>query len=229
MDARDRLVLALDLESPRGCLELLGRVGDRIGRVKVGPRIFALGGLGFIRELVDGGYRVFLDLKLHDIPNTVALAVEALASHRIWALTVHAAGGFEMMRRAVECRGDMDILAVTVLTSLGEDVWAQVSPGCPMGDAIAYRARLAHRAGVQGLVCSPLDLEIVTSAAPGLATVVPGIRFQGGEVHDQARVMGPREAVASGASFLVVGRAILESPDPAGTIESMVEMMEVGN
>ncbi|MCX7828656.1 MAG: orotidine-5'-phosphate decarboxylase [Thermanaerothrix sp.] len=227
LSARDRLILALDVNSLDEAKGILDGIGESVTKVKIGPRLFAMGGLAFVGDVIRRGYQVFLDLKLHDIPNTVASAVEIFASAGLWALTVHAAGGEEMMRRASKLRGGTNILAVTVLTSLGEDQWERICPGCAMDAALVCRAKLAEQSGVQGLVCSPRDLRLVRGAAPNLFTVVPGIRIPGEDSHDQARVMGPSQAVKEGADFLVVGRPILEAQDRRSRIEQIVEMMEV--
>ncbi|EHM10107.1 orotidine 5''-phosphate decarboxylase, subfamily 1 [Thermanaerovibrio velox DSM 12556] len=227
LKARDRLILALDVNSLEEAIGVLNVVGDSVHRVKIGPRLFALGGLAFVQEVIQRGYQVFLDLKLHDIPNTVASAVDVFASTGLWALTVHAAGGEEMMKRASETRGGVNILAVTVLTSLGEDQWDRVCPGCSMDEALSHRAGLAQQSGVQGVVCSPRDLKLVKQKAPNLFTVVPGIRMPGENRHDQARVMGPSQAIKEGADFLVIGRPILEAQDKRSRVEHIVETMEV--
>ena len=225
MKMEERLILALDTSGTQEGEALLDRVG-RACKVKVGPRLFALGGERFVRGLVDRGHRVFLDLKLHDIPNTVAQAVEVYARWGLWALTVHTAGGRGMMRAAQEAAGSLLLLGVTVLTSLEGEAWAEAHRGCALEEALRDRAALAAAAGLGGLVCSPRDLGIVRGAAPGLATVVPGIRLAGDGVQDQARVDTPGRALAQGADYLVVGRSILGAPDPAEAATRVLREME---
>jgi orotidine-5'-phosphate decarboxylase len=172
------------------------------------------------------GGRVFLDLKLHDIPETVARAAASAARLGVDLLTVHAGGGAEMLRRAVDAAGSTGILAVTVLTSASEsDLEADGVVGS-IAAAVARRARLAAAAGVRGLVCSPHELAEVKGAAPRLLTVVPGVRPAGAALGDQKRVATPAGAISAGADYLVVGRPVRDASHPAEAFDAIVAEVE---
>lgn len=223
------LILALDLPTPDAARGFLERLDGAARFVKIGPRLYAMGGLPFVREVISRGYNVFLDLKLHDIPNTVALAVEPLAEAGLWALSMHTSGGFEMMSRAAAARdragSGMKLFGITVLTSLGGELWSDVHPGCGMNEALAGRAKTAERAGLDGIVCSPLDLELLRGLAPGLLRVVPGIRTKKVSGEDQARVATAADAAKAGASYIVVGRPILEAADPVAAAKDILKTL----
>lgn len=208
------LILALDVEAPEDIFPLLDELQGELHYVKIGPRLYFQGGQDLIRRLVGQGYKVFLDLKLHDIPNTVGMAVEALSDLGIWALTLHTSGGIPMMARAREAarqNSEMLLLGVTVLTSLAGEDWDRVHPALALEKALRGRAEAAGEAGIDGVVCSPLDLPLIRSACD-LLTVVPGIR-PASMGDDQARIATPSRAIASGADYLVVGRPILKAID----------------
>ncbi len=225
------LILALDVDDLEQAREILTRVGPNLDLIKIGPRLFALGGASFLAEVRDMGKRIFLDLKLHDIPNTVALAVDVLARLDLWALTLHIAGGGEMLKYAVQARdkagSGLNLLGVTVLTSVDEKAWQEVVPaGGSISEAVLHRAGLAARTGLDGLVCSPLEVAAVREkVGPGIKTVVPGIRPGQGR-DDQRRKASPAQAVAHGADYLVVGRPILKAPDPAKAVKDILEEMK---
>ena len=151
------LILALDVATPDAAREFLDRLDKATPYVKIGPRLYAMGGLPFVKEIIARGYNVFLDLKLHDIPNTVASAVEPLSEAGLWALTIHTSGGYEMMARSVAMRDKtgsaMKLFGITVLTSLGGELWSDVHPACDMNEALVGRAETAERAGLDGIVC----------------------------------------------------------------------------
>jgi orotidine-5'-phosphate decarboxylase len=210
------LIVALDLPDAPAAVELLDTLPDGCA-VKVGSVLFTATGASFVRNLVQGGHRVFLDLKWHDIPNTVAGAVRAAADLGVEMATVHASGGSAMLEAAVAAAGSMKLVAVTVLTSHDAN-----SLGAVVGRDIASTetevvrlARLAMEAGVHGVVCSPAEVAAVKPVVGGGRVVVPGIRRAEDAVNDQARVASPGAAVAAGATHLVVGRPILAAPDPA--------------
>ena len=220
------LIAALDLPTVPEAMAFLDEAGDLLPLVKVGPGLFFQGGKPFLELLRRRGHKVFLDVKLHDIPNTVALAVRALSDMGLWALTVHTSGGVPMMRSAVQEAGATLILGVTVLTSLDEEQWSEVHPSSPMQSALIARASAAQRALLGGLVCSPQDLKTVR-ASSSLRTVVPGIRpARIGD--DQARTATPREAIAAGADYIVVGRPILAARDRRGAVKTILEEIEEG-
>lgn len=229
MENKPSLILALDLKSLDEAEVLLSRVGDMIDHVKIGPRFLLLGGPKWINSIA-GNWKVFLDLKLHDIPNTVKGAVEALCEMGIWAVTVHIAGGKDMIDSAIEAKRSKDLLlfGVTILTSLDDAGWRTVSPGSKMEECLRARASLAAEAGLDGIVCAPTDLPSLRGILKDrCAAVVPGIRLTS-RFDDQRRTSCPSEAVRMGGDFLVVGRPILESPDPRSTIEGIKEEMEEG-
>ncbi len=224
------LILALDLDSPEAVFPLLNEIKGKVRHVKIGPRLYFQGGHTLIRQLVEKGYKVFLDLKLHDIPNTVGMAVEALCELGIWALTVHTSGGIPMMaaaKQAISEKGsDTLLLGVTVLTSLSGQDWDKVHPGLGLKETLIARAAAAESAKIDGVVCSPLDLETIKSSC-NLLTVVPGIRMHhGGD--DQARIATPCSAMSAGADYLVVGRPILNAENCLKAVEMIQQSMEEG-
>lgn len=211
------LIMAMDLDTLAEARETLNRVRGRLDYVKIGPRLFALGGVSFVQEMIDYGFNVFLDLKLHDIPNTIRLAVETLADIGLWSLTLHSAGGRKMLEEAVAAKeragSSMNLLGISVLTSFSEEGWAEATPGCSIAEALRQRAWLCKDSGLDGIVCSPLDLPIVNEATSGdLLKVVPGVRLvSGGD--DQTRVATPCKAFQNGASYIVMGRPIYQAKD----------------
>jgi orotidine-5'-phosphate decarboxylase len=216
------LILALDAPTLRDVAPLLGRLRGPVRWVKIGLELFTAGGPDVVRQAADLGFDVFLDLKLHDIPNTVARAVESTARLPIKMLTLHTAGGREMMRQAVKAQADaaphLRLLGVTVLTSLGAADLPEIGVASPPADQVVRLARLAVDCGMTGLVCSPLELPVLRAQLPKTVKLVtPGIRpAHAGRTDDQARVMSPAEAARAGADFIVVGRPILQAADPAG-------------
>lgn len=224
------LIAAVDLNTPDDARRFLEKLDRATEYIKIGPRLYALGGTGFLREITAMGYKVFLDLKLHDIPNTVASAVEPLSELGLWALTVHTSGGYEMMARSVAMRNKtksaMKLLGITVLTSLGGELWSDVHPGSDMERALVARAETAEKAGLDGIVCSPLDLSLLSGHASGLLRIVPGIRAKKVSTEDQTRVATAQEAARSGASWIVVGRPILEAPDPIAAAKEIIQQLK---
>ena len=229
-DKKCGLIAALDVPAPDDARSFLDKLGRATEYIKIGPRLYALGGVPFIRELISRGYKIFLDLKLHDIPNTVASAVEPLSQLGLWALTLHTSGGCEMMARSVAARdragSETKLFGITVLTSLGGELWEEVHPGCDMGLALVARAEAAKRAGLDGIVCSPLDLDLLKGRARKLMRVVPGIRAKRAGAEDQARVATAKEAALAGATYVVVGRPILEAADPVAAAKDIIASLE---
>lgn len=228
---KDPLILALDTHDLAEAREFLATLRSLVHFVKIGPRLWTQGGTPFVKEVSSLGFEVFLDLKLHDIPNTVAGAVDALSDLGIWALTLHAGGGREMLEAAVSARDDADsemvLLGVTVLTSLDVSAFNRVCPGCRLEEAVKSRTDLCVESGIDGLVCSPLDLpEVKKIARESLVTVVPGIR-PWKVSDDQKRSATPLAAIRNGADYLVVGRPIIQADDPkAATLEILQEIEE---
>lgn len=224
------LFVALDTQTLDDAKALIDRLEGYVTGLKIGPRLFALGGSAFLTGLVDRGYEVFLDLKLHDIPNTVALAVDVLSDLGLFCLTIHGGGGHEMLRRAVEARdkrgSKTKLLGITVLTSFSEQSWQAVNPGLAMEKALQARARACVESGLDGLVCSPDDLKLLKPLLPhGFLKVTPGIRFvPGGD--DQTRVTTPCVALRQGADYLVMGRPIYQAPDIGKVILELKRQVE---
>ena len=225
------LILALDLPDRDPVLRLLDRL-PRLGWVKVGSVLMTAEGPGLVRELVDRGLHVFLDLKWHDIPTTVAGAVTAARRLGAHLVTVHAAGGREMMEAAGQAAGnDLAVVGVTVLTSrstvVGHSSSAHSGNSAKSVEAVVVDlAGAAIQAGLAGVVCSPLEVPAVRRRiGSGPLIVVPGIRRPGDALGDQARVAGPADAVRQGATHLVVGRPILTAPDPAGALDEFLSVL----
>jgi orotidine-5'-phosphate decarboxylase len=224
------IILALDVETRQQAQDVLTEIGEGLRWVKVGLQSFLRDGCDFIRELADGGYEVFLDLKLHDIPNTVAKAIESLAGLPVGMLTMHASAGSECMRSASASIGEhlpgAKLLAVTVLTSLNDRSLREIGVGDSAGIQVPRLAKLAIDAGVGGIVCSPLEITHLRKALPKEALLVtPGIRPSGSSMDEQKRVLSPLAAAELGANYLVIGRPILKSANPGSTFrEIMAEL-----
>jgi orotidine-5'-phosphate decarboxylase len=223
MEARERLCAALDFSSWAEAEPFARAVAPAVGMLKVGLEIFAAEGPPAVRAAAALGRPVFLDLKLHDIPNTVEGAARSAARSGAALLTVHAAGGAEMVRAAVRgAEGRLRVLAVTVLTSLDADALRAIGLDGPPEAAVVRLARLAVAAGAGGLVCSPHEVRAVRAAVgQGPLLVVPGVRPAGAPKGDQARVATPAEAVAAGADVIVVGRPLRDAPDPAAAARAI--------
>jgi len=213
------LILVLDESSPRVVEPLLRTLRGEIRWVKIGLQMFTACGPDCVREIADLGFKVFLDLKLHDIPNTVAHAVESAARLPIHLLTLHTCGGAEMMRWAVKAqratKPDLQLLGVTVLTSMSGSELNAVGVPDTAESQVVRLARLAVDSGLGGLVCSPLEIAPLRQVLPASTQLVtPGIRPSGAKADDQTRILTPAQAAAAGANYLVVGRPISQAADP---------------
>jgi len=223
MDARERLILALDLPSVAAAEAMVTRLGDAVSFYKIGYQLAFAGGIAFAETLIRADKRVFLDLKLHDIGNTVAKGVESVARLGATFLTVHAYP--QTMHAAVDARkgSGLRILAVTVLTSYDDADLAAAGYDFTVPELVAARAAQARDIGVDGLVCSAEEAANLRSIIDaGMVLVTPGIRPADTEKGDQKRVMTPADAIAAGADYLVVGRPILEAQDPKAAAEAIV-------
>ncbi|HEY4216982.1 MAG TPA: orotidine-5'-phosphate decarboxylase [Gemmatimonadaceae bacterium] len=220
-------IVPLDVPSAVDALELVEHLGDRCRFYKVGSELFTAAGPGIVRELRARGCDVFLDLKFHDIPNTVAGGVRNAAALGARLVTVHATGGRKMMEAAVAAAGpDCGILAVTILTSLtdGEiaDAWGR-SNGVDVSAEVMRLAELAKSAGVHGIVCSGHEAPKVRDRfGDSLAVLVPGVRAAGGAVQDQARVVTPRDVAAAGARYAIIGRMVTAAPDRLAAMDRVL-------
>jgi len=226
---RERLIVALDVASAADARRLVERLDGAAGMLKVGSQLFTAAGPDFVRELVGRGEKVFLDLKFHDIPNTVAHAVSAGCQLGVSLLDLHALGGGAMLEAGVAVLPAMGtrLLAVTILTSHDEEGLQAIGVSGGLPDAVRRLARLALRARVDGVVASPHEVEMIRGeCGPDLLIVTPGIRPGGASRDDQARHATPAAALAAGADYVVVGRPITESADPARAARAIVRELE---
>jgi orotidine-5'-phosphate decarboxylase len=228
-DPRERLIVALDVSSAAAAQKIVAAVGDSALTFKVGMQLYTAEGPRVVRDLVASGRRVFLDLKYHDIPNTVGSAVAEAEKLGVSMLTVHATGSGKMLKAAVEAakvRPDLTILAVTVLTSMGISDLEQTGLPGSVEENVVHLASLALECGCQGIVTSAREARAVRAKlGDGFAIVTPGVRPAGTAVGDQVRVVTPAEAVAAGASHIVVGRPITEAADPAAEARAILDQM----
>lgn len=217
----NRLIVALDVPERAHALELARALAPHVGMVKIGLELFIAHGPALVRDIRRLGIEVFLDLKLHDIPNTVASAARRISDLDVRLLTVHAGGGAEMLRQArAALAPHTQLLAVTVLTSFDDATLVQLGFSGGTAETALRLGELALQSGADGLVCSALELP--TLAALSGVRVVPGIRPAGAAAGDQKRVATPREAIAAGATWIVVGRPIIAAPDPVAAAQAMV-------
>ena len=224
MNPTSRLIVALDLPERSKIISLAKDLSEKVGMVKVGLEAFIAHGPGLVSELKDMGHDVFLDLKVHDIPNTAASAAREADRLGASLLTLHGAGGFEMIKAAREAASDsLKLVAVTVLTSFDEPGFAEVGYRDDISASALTLAVLSRRAGADGLVCSAFELEKLSET--GGLRVVPGVRPAGSALGDQKRVVTPSEAVERGATWIVVGRPIVQSSDPVAAAEQIVEQL----
>ena len=221
------LIIALDVDAIEEARRLVDAIGDGANFYKVGMELYAVAGMAFVQELLGRGRRVFLDLKLYDISETVKRATRQIARCGVTFLTVH--GSKAVMRAAVEGRGDSAtrLLAVTVLTSFDQDDLADLGFSTPVSDLVALRVRNAVASGIDGIVCSALEVAKVREiGGPGLKLVTPGVRSAGAATGDQKRVATPAEAIEAGADYLVIGRQVTRAADPQAACEKILS--EIG-
>lgn len=229
-DAREHLIVALDVSSAAAAQKIVAAVGESAFFYKVGKQLFTAEGPAIVRDLVASGRRVFLDLKFHDIPNTVAAAVAEAAKLKVSMLTVHASGGSRMLQAASQAAAASAakplVLGVTVLTSFREADVEEVGFSGRVVDNVLRLAALARANGCGGIVTSAREAgEVRRELGAGFAIVTPGVRPAGSEVGDQARVVTPAQAIAAGATHIVVGRPITAAPDPAAATRAIIEEM----
>jgi orotidine-5'-phosphate decarboxylase len=230
LDPRSRLIVALDVPSAVEAQRIVQQVGDSAQIFKVGKQLFTAEGPQLVRDLVASGRKVFLDLKFHDIPNTVSGAVTEAAKLGVSMLTVHASGGSKMLKAAADASAaSMSkplVLAVTVLTSLSDADLAELSVAVDVKTQVLRLAKLAVKAGCGGVVASAQEArQLRDELGTGFAIVTPGVRPTGASVGDQARVVTPAEAIAAGATHIVVGRPITEAADPGKAAREILEQL----
>jgi len=238
LTAKEKLIVALDVDTPAKALNLVKELHGVVGMFKIGSTLFTSAGPQIVKDILALDSKIFLDLKFHDIPHQVAGAARAAAELGVSLFTVHASGGSEMMRRAVDSVNEVGVkngtrtrvLAITVLTSIDAKILDQIGVNSSPGEAVLRLVRLAEDSGVDGVVASPQEIETIRGVVskPEFLIVTPGIRPSTSEAEgeDQKRVATPGSAIAAGASYLVVGRPITGAPDPASAAQEIVAQMQ---
>ncbi len=225
-DTEPRIIVALDYPSEEAAWRLIEQLNADMCRLKIGKEMFTRLGPDFVRRVIGRGFDVFLDLKYHDIPNTVAAACEAAADLGVWMMNVHASGGRRMMESAMERlarhASHPRLIAVTILTSLSQEELTEIGfPGTPEENVLRLAA-LAHDSGLDGVVCSPREAAPLRQRLGGdFLLVTPGVRPASASLDDQTRVMTPADAISAGSSYLVVGRPITAAPDPLAALQAI--------
>jgi orotidine-5'-phosphate decarboxylase len=229
---KSKLIVALDFANQKDALALVEQLNPSQCALKVGSEMFTLFGTDFVRQLIRMGFKIFLDLKFHDIPNTVAQACRACAELEVWMINVHASGGLAMMqaaRKAIEPFGASRplLIAVTMLTSLGDNELPAIGLSPSIEDQVSRLALLTHNAGLDGIVCSAYEVpKIKMLCGSSFLTVTPGIRLLGDDKDDQTRVMTPEQALALGSDYLVVGRSITAAQAPASIVREILTITQ---
>jgi len=228
---RNPIIAALDVPTPEAALDLVQKIAPHVGGFKIGSELFTSAGPDIVRRVRGTGAAVFLDLKFHDIPNTVAKAVAAAVRLDIQMLTVHASGGVEMLKAAEQVAQESAwqlghapplVLAVTVLTSLNSTALSEIGLDPNVARQVRRLANMANKAGLRGLVCSPLEVAELRQTFPAsMQLVTPGVRVGPASADDQKRTLTPREAISAGANWLVIGRPIYAAPDPRAAAEAI--------
>ena len=232
MTAKDKLIIALDVDTPSKALDLVHELHGVAGMFKVGSQLFTTAGPQIVRDIIALDSKVFLDLKFHDIPHQVAGAARAAAELGVSLFTIHSSGGSEMMQRAVEAvaavGSETKVLAISVLTSIDATILTQVGVNSTPTESVIRLVKLAESAGVDGVVASPQEVETIRTAIPksNFLVVTPGIRPAQNESEDQKRVATPAAAIFAGASYLVVGRPITGASDPVAAAQQIVAEMQ---
>lgn len=237
--AKDKLIVALDVETASRARELFAALRGVVGMFKIGMQLFTAVGPSIVREIINAGGRVFLDLKYHDIPNTVAAAGVEAARHGISIFNVHTFGGTEMMRRTADAVGEVaereglvrpKIIGVTLLTSVNDRILTEIRVINSPERQVTALAQLAAASGLDGVVASPLEVVPVRAAVAkkDFLVVTPGVRPAGAAPHDQRRLTTPAEAIRAGSDYLVIGRPIIDADDPVAAANSIVAEIEDG-
>jgi len=234
---KNKIIVALDVETAEAARRIIDEIGGEVGAFKIGLQLFTAAGASFVREVVDKNIRLFLDVKFHDIPNTVAKASVEVARLGVWMFNLHALGGGEMMRRTIEnvretcARENLrtpKIIGVTVLTSADRETLREVGIEKEIDSQVVNLARLTAKCGLDGVVASPLEVETIRHniESKDFLIVTPGIRPDFATNDDQKRVMTPKEAVSQGADYLVIGRPITEQKDKLAAVRKILEEIE---
>jgi len=223
--AADKIIVALDVPTKKHALELITKLQNQIAFFKIGLQLYIAEGPEIVRAVSSTGSKAFLDLKLHDIPNTVARAVESADRLGVQMLTIHLSGGGEMIRAAIKSRGNRTLLlGVTVLTSSTEETLREIGIEDQVDNQVLRLAKLGVEAGIDGIVASPHEIQALRREfGDGIKIIVPGIRPDWSEPGDQKRMMTPREALEAGADYLVIGRPITAHPKPQEAVAKILE------
>lgn len=237
-DMKERLIVALDVDTKDEVCHLVKMLGPYVGMFKVGLQLFTSLGPAVFELIHEAGGKIFVDLKLHDIPNTVAQASRVLTGYGVSMLNVHASGGLYMMEKAREAVEEEalakglvkpKLIAVTILTSLGERDLEQIGLGSPK-ESVVRLAKLTKEAGLDGVVASPQETRLIRQACgDDFLTVTPGVRPLNSQAGDQKRITTPQEAIMAGSSYLVIGRPITAADDPLAAVRQIIEEMEAGH
>lgn len=224
MQTADKIIVALDVATEEDGIRLVKQLRPQVSRFKVGLQLYTAAGPDFVRKVVDLGAKIFLDLKLHDIPNTVASAVQSAVGLGVDMLTIHLSGGAEMIRAAVEAAQTRTmVLGVSVLTSQNNETLASIGVDEPVENHVLRLAKLGVDCGVGGVVASPREAELLRGEiGAAIRIVTPGIRPSWAAAGDQKRIATPRDAIAAGADYLVIGRPITGQPDPVAAVERIL-------
>jgi orotidine-5'-phosphate decarboxylase len=235
---KEKLIIALDVDTPAKALDLVRELHSVAGMFKIGSTLFTIAGPQIVRDIIALDSEIFLDLKFHDIPHQVAGAARAAAELGVSLFTIHASGGSEMMRRAVDSVNEVGsksgtrtkVLAISVLTSIDATMLSQIGVSSSPSESVQRLVRLAKDSGVDGVVASPQEIQTIRGLVsnPEFLVVTPGIRPSTNEAEDQKRVATPAAAIAAGASYLVVGRPITGAPDPVAAAHAIVTEMQEG-
>lgn len=239
LSAKERLIVALDVDTTDEALSLVEKLQNHVGVFKVGMQLYNSEGPEILKKIHGLGGKIFLDLKLHDIPNTVGQAAAVLTRHGVFMYNVHTAGGSEMMKKAAESADKVSsqqgltrplVIGVTVLTSINQSILEnEMGVSRSVEEQVVSWARLAKESGLDGVVASPKEIRAIREACGDeFVIITPGVRPEWAAANDQKRVMTPREAVAAGASYLVVGRPITGAADPVDAAKRIVSEMEEG-
>ena len=220
------VIVALDFATPEAALDMAAQLDPAQCRVKVGKELFTRGGPSMVEALQGQGFELFLDLKFHDIPNTVARACTAAADLGVWMVNVHASTGRSAMTQAAEALAQFAerplLTAVTVLTSFSQQELSEVSPGEVLAERVSRLANLAKDCGLDGVVCSPHEAaDLSQSLGSDFALVTPGVRPEGSAAGDQTRIMTPAQSIKAGSTYLVIGRPITQAPDPVAALNQI--------